>query len=165
MNSDPILTSFLQVQQAEGMALARRSDVFELLPAPGEPASKYVAMFHGAWLARDPHGRIVEVPLAVFGISFPQDYLRCTDVGMIATVLEPHHLWHPNVSGPFVCLGHLVPGTPLVDILYQCFELLSFHRHSTSSALNEAAAQWVRNQPVGRFPIDRRPLIGKEGAA
>ena len=165
MNHDPIFNSFLQAQFDEGLAFARESDVVELMPAFGSPPSKYMATFHGEWLAQDPRGQIVGVPLAVFGIAFPRDYLRCTEVGMIATVLEPHNLWHPNISGPFVCLGHLVPGMSLVDILYQCFEVLAYFRHSPASPLNEAAAQWARNQPAGRFPTDRRALFGKEAIA
>ncbi|HEV7403699.1 MAG TPA: hypothetical protein VGO11_12260 [Chthoniobacteraceae bacterium] len=166
---DPIFAGFLRGQLSEGLALAGESDVLQLLPFPGDPPTRYVASFRGSWLAQDARGRIFEQPLAVFGIQFPRDYLRIVEPAMIVTVLEPDNLWHPNIRPPWICLGALPPGTGLVDLLYQCFEVLAYHKYSPHSALNEAAAQWARHQPPGRFPIDRRPFrrppAGKEAAA
>lgn len=163
--NDPIFTSFLRRQFDEGLALARESDVLDLMPMPGSPPFRYVAAFRGRWLV-NAGGEICEHPFAVFGIQFPANYLRLTEPAQIATVLEPDNLWHPNIAGPFVCLGATPPGTGLVDLLYALYEVLAFYRFSPHSPLSEPAAQWARNQPPGRFPIDRRPLRrAKEVAA
>ncbi|MEQ1858750.1 MAG: hypothetical protein ABMA13_02310 [Chthoniobacteraceae bacterium] len=163
--TDKIFSNFLSRQLVEGLALARRSDVFDLMPMPGDPPSRYVAVFRGSWLVQDARGQIGEVPLAAIGIQFPKDYLRIVEPTMVVTVLEPANLWHANIKGPWICIGAMAPGVGLVDLIYQCFEVLSYYRVSPHSPLNEAAAQWARNQPPGRFPIDRRPLVKTETAA
>jgi ubiquitin-protein ligase len=70
-------------------------------------------------------------------------------------------VWHPNVSGdlPLICIGRLAPGTTLVDILYQIYDILTYQKYNPreDDALNKPACAWARaNQH--RFPIDPRPL-------
>ncbi len=51
------------------------------------------------------------------------------------------------------------PGTGLVDLLWQVFDLITWNRVTMSEpdALNKAACQFARNHP-DRYPIDKRPL-------
>jgi hypothetical protein len=70
-------------------------------------------------------------------------------------------VFHPNISdkAPFICVGKLAPNTPLVDILYQCFEIITYNKVTMreDDALNTEACVWARENQH-RFPIDRRPL-------
>ena len=95
------------------------------------------------------------------GIGFHDGYLRAADPCRVLTWLWPRNVFHPNISdrAPFICVGHLVPGTSLVDILYQCFEIITYHKVTMreDDALNKDACAWAR-QNQHRFPIDPRPL-------
>ena len=159
--SDVIYEAFLRRQYEEGMALARSSDVRELIPLPGgDPPFRYLAYFRGRnGLVRNERGDIVEFDTFAVGIWFPEDYLRHVNIPQILTYLGPHpQPWHPNLRPPFIC-AHLEPGTALVDVLYVCFEIWTWNLFSTGDeGLNHAASQWTRRQNNDRFPIDRRPL-------
>lgn len=159
-DTDQVLNGFLEEQLAAGLELARSSEVLDLQRLPGDPPSQFFAAFHGRWLTDEGGGRIGECPLAVLHVRFPQDYLRSVQPAMIVSVFAPFNLWHPNIAAPMICLGAVPPGTGLVDLLFQCFEILAFHKFSPHSPLNPQAAQWARRQPAGRFPIDRRSLRG-----
>jgi hypothetical protein len=156
---DKILNAFLTRQFEEGMALARDSDLIELVPVGMHPPQRYLARFRCRGLCRRDDGSIAEMEYAEVGIYFPDDYLRRTDPYQILMWLGPSNVWHPNISdkAPIVCLGRLGPGTRLVDILYQLFEIVSYKRFATDDALNHAAAAWAR-QHQNRFPVDPRPL-------
>jgi hypothetical protein len=95
------------------------------------------------------------------GIYFSSDYLRTVNPFETLTLFEPLNTFHPNVAfgAPFICVGHIVPGTSLVDLLYQVYEILTYQKLTPreDDALNKEACRWARaNQ--GRFPIDPRPL-------
>ena len=157
--NDPILTAFLERQLMEGTALAAGSDCLTLVPFSGSPPTHYIAEFRSKGLMKSGD-KIVEHDLWAIGIFFPADYLRRPiDVAHVLTYLGPaREPWHPNIRAPFVCM-HLAPGAPLVEILFGLHDLLTWNLYSTSDeGLNHAAAQWARNQPPSRFPIDRRPL-------
>lgn len=156
---DKILDTFLAQQLAEGMALAAQSDLVDLLPIGPPPPQRYVARFHCTGLCRLADGQIGETHHAEVGIFFPDDYLRRTDPYQILVWLGPPNIWHPNISdkAPIVCLGRLGPGTRLVDIVYQLFEIISYKRFATADALNHDAAAWAR-QHQDCFPVDPRPL-------
>ena len=156
---DKILDTFLARQYDEGMALAAQSDLVDLMPIGPPPPQRYVARFRCTGLCRSADGRIGETHLAEVGIFFPDDYLRRSDPYQILAWLGPRNIWHPNISdrAPIVCLGRLGPGTRLVDILYQLFEIISYKRFATADALNHDAAAWAR-QHQDRFPVDSRPL-------
>lgn len=158
MNTDAIFRNFLERQHEEGMALAAASDVLELMPLPGDPISRYIAVFRGKWITQEPDGHLGTAPLVAIGIQFPADYLRSIEASRVVSILDPLNLFHPNIRGVFVCLGRMTPGTGLVDLIYQSFELLCFHKFSSHDSLSEEAAQWTRNAEPQRFPIDRRPL-------
>ena len=156
--NDSVHRSFLERQFEEAMALAASSDILRLMPIPESPPWQYLAEYRCKGLIQNPAGEIVEHNLFAVGITFPEDYLRHVDIGTVVTYLGPEPVvWHPNIQGPFVCLDIRV-GTSLVDILYGCFELLTWNLINPGDGLNPAASQWARHQDPARFPIERRPL-------
>ena len=165
--SDQIFEAFLKRQFEEGMALAGCSDVLDLTPLDGSPPFRYIAHFEGGrGLVRDSRRQIVEYDKFMVGIWFPEDYLRRVNIPEVLTYLGPHREpWHPNMRPPYIC-AHIEPATPLVDILYTCWEIWTWNLFATGDeGLNHAASQWSRRQDRSRFPIDRRPLKRRSGPA
>ncbi len=157
--NDKILAAFLGRQYEDGMALARESEVLDLIPGGPLPVQRYVARFGCRMLRKGTDGAVVEATGAEVGIYFPDDYLRRTDPYQVLLWLAPVDAWHPNIStaARVVCLGRLGPGTRLVEILYQLYEVITYQRYATHDALNQDAAAWAR-QNQHRFPVDARPL-------
>ena len=162
--NDPIFTSFLEAQRREASALAAASDILELEAETATPPRMYIARFHCRGLVRDGDGEIREASVFNVGIALPDDYLRSAEPGQIVTILRPWNIWHPNAGGPFLCLGRLGGGTPMVDILFQIFETITYQKFAAHDGLNPAACEWARSNRH-RFPIDRRPLKWKEARA
>ena len=158
---DRVLAAFLGRQFEEGMALAAASDLLELVPADGVLRQRYLAAFRCTGLVRVPSGEIVEADRFLLGIWFSDHYLREADPFTVLTWLDPPHVFHPNISShaPFICVGRLAPGTPLVDLLYRCFEIITYSRVTMleDNALNKEACAWARRNQH-RFPVDSRPL-------
>jgi hypothetical protein len=158
---DKIFEAFLKHQYEEGMALAGSSDLLELYPMGGDPPDRYVAQFRCKGLMRSQNGDVVEADHFEVGIWFPSDYLRRAEPFQILTWLGPFDVFHPNISdkAPFICVGKLKPNTPLADILYQCFEIITYNKVTMreDDALNTDACVWARENQH-KFPIDRRPL-------
>jgi ubiquitin-protein ligase len=156
---DPILRAFLERQAEEGRALARASDILDLDCLPG--GQHFIATYHCRGLVKDPAGAVREAGAFHVGITFPAGYLRNVNPPEILTLLGPLNTYHPNLTfgGPFICIGHIVPGMQLVDILYQIYEVLSYQRVTPreDNALNREACRWARANQA-RFPIDPRPL-------
>jgi len=161
-NPDSVFQGFLKRQFEEGMALAAQSDLLDLIPQGSFPPDTYIAQYTCKGLVMGSDGSVQEAVRFLVGIHFPADYLRrrCHPPEVIL-LLEPVNVWHPNVSmdNPFICPGLLQPGTTLVQILYQVFEILSFKKVNMreNDALNKRACSWCR-QNIHRFPIDKRPL-------
>lgn len=161
---DRILEAFLERQFEEATSLANASDILDLVPEAVKPPQRYVARFRCAGLVRQQNGAVAESSQFEVGIWLPDDYLRRVDPSHVVTVFRPWNTWHPNIAGPIVCLGHLVAGTRLVDILFQCYEILSYQKWAAHDGLNPAACEWARNNQE-RFPVDRRPLKRGSGEA
>jgi hypothetical protein len=158
---DKIFEAFLKRQYEEGIALADSSDLLELYPMGGNPPNRYVAQFLCRGLIRSQEGKVVEADHFEVGIWFPSDYLRRVEPFQVLTWLGPFDVFHPNISdkGPFICVGKLSPNTPLTDIIYQCFEIITYNKVTMreDDALNADACVWARENQH-KFPIDRRPL-------
>jgi hypothetical protein len=158
---DKIFEAFLKRQNDEGMALAGSSDLLDLYPMGGDPPNRYIAQFHCKGLMRSKNGDIVEAERFEVGIWFPSDYLRRAEPFQVLTWLGPPGVFHPNIGekAPFICVGKLKPNTPLTDILYQCFEIITYNKVTMreDDALNPDACVWARENQH-KFPIDRRPL-------
>jgi hypothetical protein len=158
--TDRVFEAFLKKQQEEAIALSEASDLLHLFPA-GEPANRYVAQFRCKGLVQHASGEIVDADRFEVGIWFPDNYLRAVNPFQVLTWLGPRRVWHPNISGEnsVVCAGRLAPGTGLVDILYQLFEIITWQKVTMreDDALHWAACEFAR-QHQDRFPVDRRPL-------
>jgi hypothetical protein len=154
--TDSILRAYLERQYRDGLELAQASDVLSLVPVEGSPPQRYLAEFRCTGLVHTPSGGIAEAHRFVVGIWFPDDYLRHVNPFQVLTWLAPRNVWHPNVSNcaPFVCVGRLVAATPLVDILYQLFEIITYRKVTPreDDALNREACAWARAN-MARFPI------------
>ena len=165
--ADRVLDAFLARQMDEGLALARESDLVSLAPL-GARADRYVVELRCTGLVEEGLGRVVEADRFHLGIHFPSSYLRHADPFRVLTWLGPRTIWHPNISAsaPVICVGRLAPGTGLVDILYQVFEIVTWNKVTMreDDALNRAACQWARGHR-DRFPVDRRPLKRRPLAA
>jgi len=160
--SDPIFESFLEAQQREALELASSSDLLDVHPLDGPTARHYLAVFGCAGLVRSSAGEVTTANRFVVGIFLPPDYLRRAEPAEVLTWLSPAEIWHPNVDGRrgLVCPGPLAPGTRLHDLLFQLFEIVTWHRATLheANALCWDACRWARAQDPGRFPVDRRPL-------
>jgi hypothetical protein len=165
---DLVLDRFLGRQLEDVTDLTADSDRLSVVPLPGsQPPSRYLVRFQCTSLVLGTGGPIELDGLYDLGIWFPADYLRRINPAQVITWLAPRNIWHPNI-GPapltaahpiFVCPGRLTPGTPLVDLLTQIHEILTFNKVTMreDDALNQAACAWSRaNQE--RLPLDRRPL-------
>lgn len=158
-SGDLVYRRFMERQLAEGTALALSSDILRLHVSPMAPPH-FVAEYLCKGLVRDAAGEIKEASQFQVGVWFPQDYLRRADPFEMLRLFTPG-VWHPNVSDelPLICIGRLTPGTTLVDILYQIYDILTFQKYNPreDDSLNKDACAWAR-QNQHRFPIDRRPL-------
>jgi ubiquitin-protein ligase len=158
-NSDPIYRRFMERQLEEALALAKESDLLRLrFPVMAPP--NVVVEYHCKGLVREEDGAIKEADNFEVGIWFPPDYLRRADPFEMLRMFTPN-IWHPNISRelPLICIGRLSPGTSLVDILYQIFDILTYQKYNPreNDSLNKVACAWAREH-CHRFPIDRRPL-------
>ena len=158
---DRIFNGFLTRQFTEGMALAAESDLLALHAEPASPPQRYVARFACRGLVRLDDGTVSEADAFAVGIYFPPDYLRAAHPLQVLTWLGPRNVFHPNISdrAPVICIGRITPGTALVDLCYQCFEIITYQKCTMreDDALNAVACTWARSNQH-RFPIDARPL-------
>jgi len=161
MTRDVVRDAFLAQQYEEGMELAAASDLLRLAPLDGTPPERYLAEFSCTGLVRAPGGPVEEASLFLIGFWFPADYLRRAEPWQVVSWLGPWHVFHPNISNtaPAICVGRVVPGTPLVDLLYQCFEIITYRKVTMreDDALNREACSWARDHQH-RFPVDARAL-------
>ena len=153
---DKILEHFLETQRRDALALAEASDLLELVPID---LQRYGAIFHCRGLVREASGEVREHDRFAVGIWLPETYLRDANPAQILTWLDPAEVWHPNIRPPYLCLGKITPGTPLVEILHRCFELITYQDVTMreDDALNGPACVWARRHR-DRFPIDGRPI-------
>ena len=157
---DRIYNSWLDKQHDEVMALAAASDRLMVVPHPETPPRAYVVRFDCLTLVRAGG----DVTLWDGGCDvlfrFPTDYLRVvTRPEWIVALRSPAHLYHPNAVAPFLCIGHITPGTSLVRLIHQVHDLLTFAKYTPreDDALNREACAWARANGQ-RFPVDVRPL-------
>ena len=157
--TDAIFRGWLERQYYEAMALAQASDLLELAPLGPAPAQGYVARFHCRSMMKAPTAQIVETNRVDVAVTFFDDYLRVADPYSLLTVLDPSTLYHPNAHPPFLCIGDVAPGTPLVELLFRVFDVLVFANVTMveHKAMNKEACAWARCN-IGRFPLDTRAL-------
>ena len=156
---DALFNPFLEKQEKEGRVLATSSDLFQLTPLEyREIPAAYLVRFNCLGLLHHA-GQVVEHDDFLVGIRFPDDYLCRFDTAQVLTWLEPFDVWHPNIRPPFICAGRMQPGTPLVDLIYQLYEIITYQNVEMreDNALNRDACSWARNN-LHRLPVDRRSL-------
>ena len=156
---DTVFAGFLRSQREAGLALAAESDLFDLTPLGGELPQRYVAEFRCKGLVRRGPSEVVEADHFAVGIVFHDQYLRVADPFTVLTWLSPQEVFHPNIRAPFMCVGSLAPGTELVDLVYRCFELVSWQRVTMQEgdALDKEACAWARHHRH-LLPVDARAL-------
>lgn len=157
MNPDPIFHGFLEAQFKAARQLAGQSDIVEIMPLPPFPPERYLLRFKCCCLRGTDAADLKESGEVLVGISFPPDYLRSINAGDVVTLLDPPDLFHPNVRPPFICVGDLSPGTGLVDLAHQIYEIITFQKRNTVHGLNPSAIEWARSHQ-DRLPLDPRPL-------
>jgi hypothetical protein len=157
---DDVLDTWLKRQFVEGMALAEASDVLSLFPEPGaRPPRHFVAAFASPTMVREESAIIRRDGFTVL-FAFPGDYLRSVpDAGRIVNLLAPVNAFHPNVAAPFLCIGRVVPGTSLVELVCRVYEIFTYQRMTPreDDALNVDACVWARRN-THLFPLPAAPL-------
>ena len=163
---DRVLENFLIRQREEGLALAQSSDLLELRPLDGPATRRYIATFTCRGLVKTGEGKLAVAERFGIGIHFLDDYLRHAETFQVLTWLGPR-IFHPNIAdtAPWLCIGWLKPGTSLVDILMQTFEVITYNKFNPNekNALNAEACSWARRNQQ-QLPIDTRPLKRPAGA-
>ncbi len=158
---DRIRHSFLTTSQEEALALASESDLIEVYPLDGPPASTYILRFRCTGLILRRAGQVEEWDHWEVGVQFSHEYLRDIEPYRVLTWLGPREVHHPNISihAPILCIGDIYPSTSLVDLIYRTWEVITYRRYVTceDDCLNPAAAQWARGH-TSRFPVDPRAL-------
>jgi len=157
--TDRVRSTFLEAQHEAAVALAASSGILDLTPLEGRPPDRYIADFRCRGLVRDGD-TVLLAERFIIGIRIPDDYLRTFRPEQVLTVLAPLNIWLPNIRGPLLCPGHMAPGTPLVDLLFQIHEVLAGQRLTLDEkwALNPLACAWARDNRH-MFPVDPRPLV------
>ena len=162
--SDLVMRDWLAHEHAEVMQFSARSDVVKVAPIEGDPPFKYLVQLRCKGLAH-ANDRIRVVDHHVFGVRFPEDYLRvgCHPARLV-TWLEPITEFAPNIRAPLCCIGPVAPGMGLLNVIYQVHSMVTWQRFTAreDDALNQTACLWAR-QNMDRLPIDRsRSLIRRE---
>lgn len=155
--SDLVRRSFLLAQAREGRELAAQSDILTIEPLDSSPHERYILRFDAMGVITDRDGPREARGVFIVGVWFPGDYHQRVVVPQALTWLAPREVFHPNVLGPLICLGTFRPGTPLIEICYRLFSVITYQNYGLTSPLNPTAAAWARRH-LDRFPIDPRPL-------
>jgi hypothetical protein len=153
---DPIFAAFLEAHWQEGSALAEQSDRLELVRLDPQ---HIVAEFSCRGMVLDGDGQPAIAERFRVGFAFSDQYLRMADPSRVVTWLGPREVFHPNIGIPYVCLGRIDPGTPLVDLATRCYELITYQNVTfiECDAFNSQACHWARNNQE-LLPVDTRPL-------
>jgi hypothetical protein len=158
---DKYLSAFLAQQHIEGKALENESDILRLFPLDEPLPTRYLVQLNCRGLVRRESGEITEADSCQAGVWFAPQHLYHVDPFQVVTWLGPMNAYHPNIAygGPFVCLGHLGPGTPLADLIFGLFEIWTYQKVTLTEkqSLCPAACSWAR-QHRDRWPVDRRAL-------
>ena len=155
--TDLVRRSFLLAQEREGRELAAASDIVSIEPLGSSPHERYLVRFDARSVLADGEGPREANSVFAVGVWFPSDYHRQVAMPQVLTWLGPREFFHPNVHGPFICLGTFRPGTPLVEIVFRVWSVVSYQNYGLKSPLNPNAAAWARRH-LDRFPVDSRPL-------
>lgn len=159
---DQIFRAWCVENADDALALAAASDVFELQQLA---LNRFVANFSCRTLVCEPDGEPCETTGVRVGFFFDPEHLRKVDPQTLITILQPTNIWHPNGIGPFLCIGAVLPGASLSQILYRTYDVLTFNNYAPNEfdSLNSHACSWARRNQ-DRFPLESRPLKRRSSA-
>jgi hypothetical protein len=116
-----------------------------------------------------PEGELQVAPLAVLGVTYPQEALRRALPGYaFVQILAPAFVWLANVAfdrAQPLCLGAKLPaGIRVKELVLLAYGALSmqnymFDEQDPAGVLNPAAARWWQ-QNLARIPLSRTPFLG-----
>lgn len=153
---DRVFEAFLEKQRSEGLRLADDSDIVRVVCCDPQ---HFLVSYQARGLVRTAEGVAEEAHRFAVGIYFGPDYLRRIDPFSVVTWFWPLNVFHPNIRPPFVCVGRIAPGTPLVDLIFQVYECLTWQKATIreDDALNHEACAWGRRNR-NLWPVETRPL-------
>jgi hypothetical protein len=171
--TDTIFSAFLESEAGKLVDLCTNSSRLscKLIQADETlPPSIFVVEMKCRHLVRqDKQVRPSSEP-CVIAIQLPADYLRTggPHPGQILSLLTPRNCWHPNLRFPYICAGPIAPGTSVVDLVFRCYEILTYVKFTPreDNSLNWEACRWARAH-MADFPLESRPLrdIGLQESA
>jgi hypothetical protein len=153
---DQILNDFLKKQREDTTQLADESDLLALTLLDDQ---RFIATFNCKGLVRESGGRVQVHDRFDVGIRLPDDYLRRVNPAEVLTWLGPKEIFHPNIRAPHICLGPIIPGTALTELLHRVFELITYQSVTMreDDAFDWDACAWARRNRE-RLPVDTRPI-------
>lgn len=163
---DAVFQGYLSGQWREVTEIAGRSDSFAIRPLDGVPPSKVIVEFRCNGLVKTRSGIEVADRHAVH-MQFPDDYLRRShESPEILSWLGPAAAYHTNIRAPFCCVGPIPPGMPLVNLIYQVYQMITWQRFTPreDDCLNPEACSWARAN-IDSFPVDPRRSVLRDSPA
>lgn len=141
-------------------------DMLNFQAVEGDPPERYILDLDVITLVKPPGEEVQKTRGVLLTVYLPGTYPRRD--GPVASVMLPHHIWHPNTRGEqpglgLVCPGEFRIGHFLDDFIYRLFHILIYQNYTMdeATALNPAAAAWARRaHGENWFPTDHRPLVG-----
>lgn len=126
---------------------------------------RWVLQFETPTLVKPPGREPMLFGPVVTGIRYHEQWLSKPPIPTeIVTILMPPGIFHPNV-GPAgnLCLGHPGAGLTMEQILHTTWAALVFNMRVVNTVdwqtFNREAAAYIRNAPIGAFPLTRRGLL------
>ena len=155
---DRVYEAFIEGQNVAAQTLNQASDIVHITPKKLNRGHLYTVRLLCKGLVND-NGTIKEHGQFALGIHFPEHYLRRCVAAEIVCWFSPATIWHPNIKPPFICLGRVTPGTQIVDIVHQAYQIITYQKVTMieTDALNHDACAWARANS-DMFPVDKHPL-------
>ena len=141
---DRVYEAFIEGQNVAAQTLNQASDIVHITQKKLNRGHLYTVRLLCKGLVND-NGTIKEHGQFELGIHFPEHYLRrCVAA---------------NIKPPFICLGRVIPGTQIVDIVHQAYQIITYQKVTMieTDALNHDACAWARANS-DMFPVDKHPL-------
>jgi hypothetical protein len=123
-----------------------------------------------------PGGDLVVADSAVIGLTYPEEAVRMPQPGFaFLGLLEPNHVWLPNVAPPdpafprigpgqALCLGvEVAAGTPVKELILSAYEALTMQsiqldERDHAGIMNKESASWyLMNR--SRIPLTREGFL------
>lgn len=139
--------------------LQERSPFVRILETQGNPPEVYrLALSCRGIREVKSNGAVIYSEDHRLQIKLPHNYPGCIPEFQMLTPV-----WHPNISGGTICMGHegdrgYVPSMGLDDLVVRIIQIIRYENYSREFALNHAAFTWAQ-QNSRLFPLDDRQII------